>query len=167
MNKFKIEQVEDCHHVFFRVWNEDMICFQGDSVEECEDYILRKRAVKAKEMREYKNYEFAKTTVNFAESRDMGIGYDNRDYMAKEEQDYHSISVYLELESDGDCAISFKVTDFVKGEFVAEFSDSWYGQEADAIIKQIVPSVIHGEKELRQVVKLLANRREELLSLSN
>lgn len=115
-----------------------------------------------------KKYELGKMTVRFADNREMSVGYDLLDYrhFSKNEQKYHIVWIYLDSHSASDAHIAYKVTEWEDGKFYAEFWASHYGQDADKVIKEILPEVIHGEKELRDVVKNLAKRREEILSLS-
>ena len=164
MAKFEIKNVEDSKHNFFRVLKDGVISFQSDLEESCEDYISKERSKKSAEMREYRDYELSKLSVNYAEKRGMGIGYDNCDYNPKDE---HILNIYLDLDADDDGTIMYKVIDFKDGKFYAESYASLYGREAEKIINEIMPKVIHGEKELRSALKVLEKHRKELLDLAN
>lgn len=167
MAKFEIKKVEDSKHCFFQVLKDAVICFQSDCEEECKEYVLKERSKKSVEMRQYRDYKLSKLSVNYAENRDMQLGYDNCDYYPKDEQDEHLLSIYLDIEANDDGCIMYRVVDFKDDKFVAEFYGSFYGKKSDKIIEEVIPKVIHGEKELRKVLKSLEVRRVEILELSN
>ena len=56
---------------------------------------------------------------------------------------------------------------FKDGKFYAESYASLYGSESEKIINEIMPKVIHGEKELRSALKVLEKHRKEILELAN
>jgi hypothetical protein len=167
MAKFEIKNVEDSRHSFFRVLKDGIISFQSDCEVACEEYILEEKRKNALALLEYNDFELSKLSVKYAENRDMGIGYDNCDYYPKEEREYHILNVYLDLDANDDGCIMYKVYEFKDDKFYGEFYASLYGREAEKIINEIMPKVIHGEKELRASLKVLEKHREEILGLSN
>lgn len=167
MAKFEIKNVEDSRHSFFRVLKDGVISLQSDSEVECEEYILEEKRKNALKLLEYKDFKLSKLSVNYAEKREMSIGYDKCEYFPKEEREYHILNIYLDSDADDDGCIMYKVYEFKDDKFYGEFYASIYGREAEKMINEIMPKVIHGEKELRSALKVLEKHRVEILELSN
>lgn len=167
MAKFEIKKVEDSFHSFFRVLKDDVISFQSDSEENCNEYINKEKRKNALELFEYNDFELSKLSVNYADKREMLISYDNCDYRPKAERDYHLLNIYLDIEANDDGSIMYEVHEFKDDKFVAKLLGSSYGREAEKIINEIMPKVIHGEKELRSALKVLEKHRKEILDLIN
>ena len=167
MAKFEIKNIEDSKHSFFRVLKDDVISFQSDCEVACEEYIIKEKHKNALALLEFNDFEFSNLSVNYANKREMAIGYDNCDYYPEEEREYHILNIYLDLDANDDGCIMYKVYEFKDNKFYGEFYASIYGRNADKIIKEIMPKIIHGEKELRSALKVLEKHRVEILELSN
>lgn len=116
-----------------------------------------------------KRHELSKISLNFAEKREMSVDYDDKheDSWEKDEERYHIIWIYLEIDDCSDAHISLKVKkwDNYGCEFIAEFYGACYGRENEALIAEIFSGEIHGEKELRERLKKLASHRKEILDI--
>lgn len=116
-----------------------------------------------------KRHELSKVSKNFAEKREMLVEYDVLEYneWEKDEERYHYIWIYLEIDDCSDAHIALKVKKWDKFgcEFIAEFSGACYGRENEALIADIFSGEIHGEKELRERLKKLAVHRKEILEI--
>lgn len=111
-----------------------------------------------------KDFELSKMSLNYAAKRELGVDYYIGDF-DKDDEVYHIVWIYLDLEDCSDASIGYKVKDWKNGEFFGEFWFSHYSNEADAIIEKILPKSIHGEVGLRKALKILGEHRAELIEL--